>query len=233
MIATPQSALKQVSSPKVAEQTRKFFKTGEGEYSEGDVFIGVRMADIRKVAKQNLHLKRTEILSLVRSKIHEERMLGFLILLYQFDKGDEVEQRRIYKFYVSKFKFVNNWDLVDVTAPGIVGRYLMDQDRSVLYDWALSNHLWTRRISIVAQWWMIRNGDLKDVFRISQILLQDEHDLIHKAVGWMLREAAKKDLKKTESFLKKYYKAMPRTMLRYAIERFPEGKRQKYLKGTI
>ncbi len=233
MRVTPQSALKKASSKKVAEQTRKFFKTGDGEYSEGDVFIGVRMGDIRKVAKENLHLKRTEILSLVRSKIHEERMLGFLILLYQYDKGDEVEQRRIYKFYVSKFKFVNNWDLVDVTAPGIVGRYLMDHDRSVLYDWALSNHLWTRRISIVAQWWLIRNGDLKDVFRISQILLQDDHDLIHKAVGWMLREAAKKDLKATESFLKKYYKAMPRTMLRYAIERFPESKRQKYLKGKI
>lgn len=230
---TPQAALKKHSSRKVADQTRKFFKTGKGEYSEGDVFIGVRMADIRKVAKAYTHLKRASIKKLVRSKIHEERMVGLVILVYQFEKAGEADQDKIYQFYVSHFKFVNNWDLVDVTAPGIIGAYLLNRDREELYRWARSSHLWTRRISIVAQWRLIREGDLKDVYRISKTLLQDEHDLIHKAVGWMLREAAKKDLKKTETFLQKHYHKMPRTMLRYAIERFPETKRQRYLKGKI
>ncbi len=230
---SPQAELKKLSSQKTAKQTQKFFKTEKGEYAAGDVFIGVRMGDIRQVAKKNVHLKPSELKKLVRSKIHEERMLGLLVLVYQFEKAATSDQEKIYQFYVSHFKYVNNWDLVDVTAPGVVGRYLLDRDRAALYDWAQSKHLWTRRISIVAQWHLIRVGDLKDVFKISKILLQDDHDLIHKAVGWMLREAAKKDLKVTEGFLRKHYQKMPRTMLRYAIERFPETKRQKYLKGTI
>ncbi len=161
-------------------------------------------------------------------------MLGLLILVNKYQKAEsnEVEQK-IFQIYISHFKYINNWDLVDVTCPHIVGKHLMDKDRELLYKWAKSDDLWTRRIAMITNWWFVRKGDLKDVFKISKILLNDEHDLIHKAVGWMLREAAKKDLAKSEAFLKKHYKKMPRTMLRYAIEKFPETKRQKYLKGKI
>ena len=145
---------------------------------------------------------------------------------------NEKEQQIIFNRYTNLFKYINNWDLVDISCPHIVGKHLFERDRKILYRWAKSKHLWTRRIAIISNWWFIRNDDLQDVFKISKVLLNDKHDLIHKAVGWMLREAGKKDLNKLESFLK-CYPNMPRTMLRYAIERFPKLKRDKYLKGLL
>ena len=217
-----------------ANHSQRYFKTGLGEYGYGDIFLGIRMPVIRRFAKENLDIPLVDIKKLIRSEFHEERLLGLLILVYKYDKSkSEWEKKKYYQIYIKSFKNINNWDLVDVTCPHIIGQHLFDKDRSILYEWANSNHLWTRRISIVTNLWFIRRGHLEDVFDISKILLNDEHDLIHKAVGWMLREAGKKDMKKTEAFMKKYYSNMPRTMLRYAIERYPETKRQKYLKGKV
>ena len=229
-----QSELKKLSSKKVAKQSQYYFKTGEGEYGHGDIFIGVKSADLRALAKSNYDLNVKDIKSLMKSKIHEERALGVLILVYRYEKADsDLKREKIFKLYTTQFKHINNWDLVDCSTPYIVGKHLLESDREILYKWVKSDHLWTRRIAMVSNWWFIRKGDLKEVFKMAKFLLKDEEDLMHKAVGWMLREAGKKDRKKLEAFLKKHYKSMPRTMLRYSIEKFPETLRQKYLKGTI
>ena len=217
-----------------ANHSKKFFKTGKGEYGYGDIFLGVRVPKIRLIAKKNIDISITDMKTLIKSKYHEERLLGLIILVNKYSKSkDEKDRDQLYNIYVSSFKYVNNWDLVDVTCAHVIGKHLFDKDRSILYTWAKSNDLWTKRIAIVSTHCFIRKNDLQETFKIAKILLNDEHDLIHKAVGWMLREAGKKDMEKEEIFLKKHYKTMPRTMLRYAIERFPEPKRQKYLKGTI
>ena len=217
-----------------ANHSKKFFKTGKGEYGYGDIFLGVRTPQIRSIAKKNMSISTTEMKTLIKSKYHKERLLGLIILANKYSKDkDEKVRNQLYKIYVSSFKYVNNWDLVDVTCPHVIGKHLMDKERSILYSWARSEDLWTKRIAIVSTHWFIRKNDLDDTFKIAEILLNDEHDLIHKAVGWMLREAGKRDLAKEEIFLKKHYKNMPRTMLRYSIEKFPEPKRQKYLKGKI
>ncbi len=229
--------LRSFSNKDYALHHQKYFKTGKGEYGEGDKFIGVRVPDIRKLVKlySDLSLKETKLL--ITSRIHEERLLGLLILTEKFNQAvkidDEKQQKVLFTIYCNHFKYINNWDLVDVTCPHLTGQYLFYKDKEILIKWARSKHLWTRRISIVTNWWFIRNGDLSYVFKVSEVLLHDEHDLIHKAVGWMLREAAKKDQKKVELYLKKHYKKMPRVMLRYAIERFDESKRKKYLKALI
>jgi 3-methyladenine DNA glycosylase AlkD len=229
-----QKEFRKFANKDIAEHSTRFFKTGKGEYGHGDKFLGIRTPVIRSYAKENIELSFSDTKKLIKSKFHEERLLGLIILVYKYEKSKDEELReKIYKVYTSHFKYINNWDLVDVTCPKIIGRHLMNSDRSILYEWAISEDLWTRRIAIITNWWFVRKGDLKDVYKISKILLNDEHDLIHKAVGWMLREAWKKDSIKTEVFLKKYYKKMPRTMLRYAIEKIPEGKRQKYLKNKI
>ena len=232
MLITKEMA--KLANPKIAEHSQRFFKTAKGQYGYGDKFIGIRVPQLRKLAKKYVDLRITDITKLIKSKIHEERLVGLLILVYKFKstKADS-DKKKIYSFYTKHFKYINNWDLVDVSCPHIVGSHLMDKNRDTLYVWAKSNHLWTKRIAMVSNWWFIRNGDLNDVFKISKILLADEHDLIHKAVGWMLREAGKQDQKALEVFLKKHYQVMPRTMLRYSIEKFPETKRQRYLKGII
>jgi 3-methyladenine DNA glycosylase AlkD len=231
---TASQELRKKANKAYAKQAQGFFKTSKGEYGYGDVFLGVRVPEIRKIAKKYRELETPQVVKLVESKYHEERMLGLIILMNQYERAkDEKEQDKIYKLYVSKFPFINNWDLVDVTCPRVVGAHLIERDRKVLYKWAKSKDLWTRRMAMISQWWFIRKGDLSEIFKIAEVLVHDEHDLIHKAVGWMIREAAKKDMKKAESFLKKHYKTMPRTMLRYAIERFPEKKRQAYLKGAV
>jgi len=217
-----------------ANHSKKFFKTGKGEYGYGDIFLGVRVPKIRLIAKKNIDISITDMKILIKSKYHEERLLGLIILVNKYSKSkDEKDRDQLYNIYISSFKYVNNWDLVDVTCAHVIGKHLLNKDRSILYTWAKSNDLWTKRIAIVSTHCFIRKNDLQETFKIAKILLNDEHDLIHKAVGWMLREAGKKDMGKEEIFLKKHYKTMPRTMLRYAIERFPEPKRQKYLKGTI
>jgi len=218
----------------IAQHSLRFFKTAKGEYGHGDIFLGVRTPQIRLIAKKHIGISTADMTTLIKSKYHEERLLGLIILVNKYSKAKEDKVRnQLYKIYVSSFKYVNNWDLVDVTCPHLIGKHLMDKERSILYSWAKSDDLWTKRIAIVSTHWFIRKNDLDDTFKIAEILLNDEHNLIHKAVGWMLREAGKRDLEKEEIFLKKHYKNMPRTMLRYSIEKFPEPKRQKYLKGTI
>lgn len=229
-----QSELKKLSNKKYAIHSQRFFKTGKGEYAEGDLFLGIRVPKLRQVAKKHKDLSLDETLKLVKSKYHEERLLGLIILVNQYTNAkSQTTKNRLYKSYLSHFEFINNWDLVDVTCPKIIGPHLEERDRSVLHKWAKSKHLWTRRIAIVSTYWFIRQEDLKDCFAISERLLHDNHDLIHKAVGWMLREAGKRDLNALEQFLTKYCQSMPRTMLRYAIERLPESQRQRYLKGNV
>lgn len=227
-------ALQQVASPERAKNSEWFFKTGPGQYGEGDVFIGVTVPNQRKVAKRYAELSLEEVEKLLFSLVHEERLTGLLILVYKFNTSDEHGEGEIYDFYMAHTTCVNNWDLVDSSASNIVGAYLADKDRSVLYNLARSETLWERRIAIIATAHFISLGESEDTFAIAEILLGDTHDLIHKAVGWMLREVGKKcgqDVE--EEFLKKHYGVMPRTMLRYAIERFEEPLRQQYLRGEV
>ena len=226
--------IRALANKEIAQHSLRFFKTDKGEYGHGDLFLGVRAPKIRLIAKKHIDISITDMKTLICSKYHEERFLGLIILVNKYAKTkDKKNRNQLYKIYVSSFKYINNWNLVDVTCPHVTGKHLIDKDRTILYKWAKSEDLWTKRIAMVSTFSFIRKNDLEDTFKIAEILLHDEHDLIHKAVGWMLREAGKRDLKREETFLKKYYKTMPRTMLRYAIEKFPETKRQKYLKGTI
>jgi len=226
--------IRKLANEEIAKHSLRFFKTGKGEYGYSDIFLGVRAPKIRLIAKKYIDISIVDMKILIQSKYHEERFLGLIILVNKYSKTkDKKTKNQLYKIYISSFKYINNWDLVDVTCPHVIGKHLIDKDRSILYKWSKSDDLWTKRIAIVSTFSFIRQNDLEDTFKIAEILLQDKHDLIHKAVGWMLREAGKRDLEKEEIFLKKYYRDMPRTMLRYAIEKFPESKRQAYLKGTI
>ncbi len=212
-----------------AKKLAGFFKTGKGQYGEGDVFPGIPVPEQRKVAKKYIGLSFDELLQLLRSKIHELRLTALLILVIKYSKADDSEKKIIYNFYLKNSKFVNNWDLVDLTAPKIVGDYLLYRDRSILFELVKSASLWERRISVLATFCFIKNNDFNDTFSISKLLIKDKHDLIHKAVGWMLREIGKRDQKALEEHLMQYYKQMPRTMLRYAIEKFEEEKRKYFL----
>lgn len=222
--------LESLADSKQAELLQRFFKTGKGQYGEGDVFLGIKVPIQRGVAKRYENLSLKEIQELLNSKIHEHRMVGLFILL---DKYKSEDKRKIFEFYLKNSKRINNWDLVDLSAPNIPGNFLLDKDKTILYKLAKSNNLWEKRIAIISTFAFIRNNEFRHTFRISEILLNDEHDLIHKAVGWALREVGKKDVVKLENFLKKHYKKMPRTMLRYSIERFEEGKRKRYLRGEV
>ncbi len=207
-----------------------FFKTGKGEYGEGDQFIGITVPEQRTVAKQFLDLPIDEIETLLLSKIHEHRLTALIILTEQYQKGDQKTKNTIFKFYLAHTDRINNWDLVDCSCRDIVGEHLQNTDRRILYKLARSKSLWERRIAMVSTWAFIRRGDLKDTYAIAELLLSDTHDLMHKAVGWMLREAGKRDEKSLHAFLKTHVKHMPRTALRYAIERFPEDVRKAYLR---
>jgi len=208
---------------------KRFFKTGKGQYGEGDVFLGITVPKQRKIAKLYLDLSLHDLSSLIKSKVHEERLTALFVAVYKYKKFQI--KKEIYQWYLKNAKQVNNWDLVDSSAPYIVGDFLKDKDRSVLFKLAKSKNLWEKRIAILSTFAFINQGEFKDTFKIAEILLSDTHDLIHKAVGWMLREVGKRVSQKTEEvFLQKHYQKMPRTMLRYAIERFPEKLRQKYLK---
>jgi 3-methyladenine DNA glycosylase AlkD len=228
-----QAKLRAFASEENAKTAQWFFKTGPGEYGEGDQFIGVRAPDLRRLAKELKATPLDEAFQLLQSPIHEDRSLALLMLVYAFTKGDTATQKRIYETYLSHTDFINGWDLVDVSAPHIVGAYLCDKSRKPLYQLAKSNSLWERRIAMIATQHFIRQKDFADALQIAKLLLHDKHDLIHKAVGWMLREIGNRDLATEEAFLQAHYQTMPRTMLRYAIEKFPELKRQAYLKGTI
>ncbi|GBE17126.1 DNA alkylation repair enzyme [bacterium BMS3Abin15] len=225
--------LKLKSDPRRAKLLQGFFKTGPGEYGEGDIFLGITVPEVRKTATKFNELKFSDVKKLLGSKIHEERLTALLILVHNFNIGNEAERNKIFKFYLANTKNINNWDLVDLSAHKIVGEHILDRSRNILYKLARSKKLWEKRISIISTFAFIRDNELKDSLKISEILLNDDHDLIHKAVGWVLREVGKKSLATEEKFLKKHYKKMPRTMLRYAIEKFPEKKRKAYLKGNI
>lgn len=224
--------LRQFASPEKARLLQGFFKTGPGQYGEGDVFLGVVVPDIRRTAKEFRGTSIPELRTLLLTGVHEERLLALLMLVHAYEKGDDAVRRKIYALYLKSTKHINNWDLVDLSAPRIVGKHLMNRDRKVLYALARSRDLWKRRIAVLATFMFISEGDFDDALAIAALLLPDEHDLIHKAVGWMLREVGKRSLATEERFLKRHYKNMPRTMLRYAIERFPETKRLRYLRGS-
>jgi 3-methyladenine DNA glycosylase AlkD len=224
------AALKKFASKEKAKILQGFFKTGKGEYGEGDIFIGVKVPETRSVAKQYLAISLKEVLKLIKSPIHEERLLALVILAEKFKRAaSENDKKNIFNAYIKNTKFINNWDLVDLSAPCIVGPYLENKDRGLLYEFAKSTDLWKRRIAIISTFHFIRDHEFDDTLKISEIFLNDKEDLIHKAVGWMLREVGKRDLKTEEAFLRKHYKKMPRTMLRYAIERFEESKRKTFL----
>ena len=223
--------VKRLANPEKAKILQRFFKTGKGEYGEGDIFIGLTVQQSRKVAKNHYGLDLNSIRKLLSSNIHEHRLVGLLILINKYNKEDNKQE--IFNFYLQNSKQINNWDLVDLSAPNIIGQHLINKEKSILYKLASSDNLWEKRISVISTLSFIKNNEFEDSIRISEILLNDKHDLIHKAVGWMLREIVKKDLTTLENFLKQHYKNMPRTMLRYSIEKFPEEKRQAYLKGEI
>lgn len=228
--------LKEEADSERAEINQRFFKTGKGQYGEGDVFLGLRVGKVRAIAKEFYELSLSEIKKHLLSKYHEERLVALLILVERFKKGSEKERKEIYDFYLTNASKVNNWDLVDSSADDIVGEFLIGKkDRKVLYGLARSDNLWERRISMISCFAFIRKKDFDDAFEIAKILLNDEHDLIQKAVGWMIREIGNRNLEAEEKFLLESgrYKKMPRTMLRYAIEKFPEVKRKKYLKGEM
>ncbi len=214
-------------APGRAETLARFFKTGPGEYGEGDRFLGVDMPGIRAVAK--LDDGKSDIRGLLHSPWHEERLLALLILVRRFQNEETAGRKAVFDFYLSETRWINNWDLVDVSAYHIVGAWLLDRPRPILRKLAASESLWERRIAIVSTWAFIRAGDLAETFRLSEKLLGDPEDLLHKACGWMLREAGKRDVAALERFLDAHATAMPRTMLRYAIEKFPAGRRKQYL----
>jgi len=236
--------MKKLSDPERAKQCQRFFKTGKGQYGEGDIFIGLTNPQIRGIVKQYWELSLTDTQKLIKSKIHEQRLVAILILVTKFQKIGKnkkiskeektKQQKQIVNIYLKNTKYVNNWDLIDLSAPKILGAYLfsltknVDREKKILYKLAKSKSLWEKRIAMLSTFEFIRNGHFDDAINIAEILVNDKHDLIHKAVGWMLREIGKRDQAVEEKFLKRHYKTMPRTMLRYAIERFDEKKRKFY-----
>ncbi len=221
--------LEALSNPEKAKQLAHFFKTGKGEYGEGDQFLGIPVPEQRQLAKKYRDLSLTDIEKLLQTSLHEQRLTALLILTYQFPKADVAKQTEIVDFYLQHTQWINNWDLVDVTCRPILGVYLLERDRHVLYELADSKHLWEQRIAIVTTMEFIKHNQFEDTLQVATILLQHRHDLIHKAVGWALREIGKKDKHVLMSFLDRHCTHMPRTMLRYAIEHFTEAQRKEYL----
>ncbi len=230
--------LRKIANPKRAEFLQRYFKTGKEEYGEGDVFLGITVPQCREVAEKYYDLDIKQLKLLIDSKIHEERLIALLILVYNFSRGSDPQKEKIYNCYLKNTKYINNWDLVDLSAPNIVGEHLFnlsfgsaqDTNFPILIRLAKSENLWERRIAVLATFYFIKNNKFDESLELAEILLNDPHDLIHKAVGWMLREVGKRDLKTEIEFLNKHCQKMPRTMLRYAIEKFPEKLRKTYLK---
>ena len=225
--------LRKLRNKEKAKFLQGFFKTGPGEYGEGDVFLGIKVPELRKIARTYREITLEEVETLLHSEIHEERLLALLILIFIYNNGGDYLKSRIHDFYLKNTKYINNWDLVDLSAQHIVGEFLMDKSRKPLYGLAKSALLWDRRIAIIATFYFIKQDEFSETLKIAKMLLKDKEDLIHKAVGWMLREIGKRHMKTEEGFLKEHYEKIPRTMLRYAIEKFPEKKRQRYLKGKV
>ena len=234
MLDDVRARLRAVATPERAAGAQRFFKTGKGEYGEGDRFLGVTVPDLRRIARECQELPLREVRRLLTSEWHEERLLALLILMRQFERGDQHAKDTIYDAYLRSTRHINNWDLVDCSAPRIVGSYLAGRNRAPLRQLAKSSSLWERRMAIIATFHFIREGEFDETLRIAEMLLGDRHDLIHKAVGWMLREVGSRDRAVEERFLDQHAAAMPRTMLRYAIEKFPEPLRKRYLQmGSV
>ena len=235
--STPLDALRadlhELADPGRGEHSQRFFKTGPGEYSEGDKFLGLTVPEMRGLARKYRDLDDADALVLLASSWHEERLVALILLVNGYERGDEARRKGIHRAYLANTRHINNWDLVDASAGQIVGAHLNAMDIALLARLARSKDLWERRIAIVSTFHFIKHNELRPTLRIAELLLRDSHDLIHKAVGWMLREVGKRDRKVLDGFLKRHYHQMPRTMLRYAIERHPERIRKQYLVGTI
>jgi len=229
MLSNLKKDLEKLRNPEKAKILQGFFKTKKGEYGEGDIFLGIVVPLQRLVAKKYTDLSLKDLQDLLSSKIHEYRLVSLLILIQQYKKADKEAKKKIVDFYLKNTKNINNWDLVDLSCPNIIGDFLLDKNKSILYKLSKSKNLWEKRIAIISTLNFIKTNDLNPTLEISEILLNDSHDLIHKAVGWMLRELGKQNKQLEEDFLEKHYRNMPRTMLRYAIEKFPENKRKYYL----
>jgi 3-methyladenine DNA glycosylase AlkD len=232
-VAEIEGRLQSLANADDAAFLQRFFKTGPGEYGEGDLFLGIRVPVLRKLARDFPDLDPAGCRALLTSPYHEARLLALLVMVRAYDRGDEKARTAIYRMYLEHTACVNNWDLVDSSAEHIVGRHLRVRDRARLYELARSDSLWERRIAIMATFHFVKAGEFEDTLRIADLLISDRHDLIHKAVGWMVREVGKRDRTVAEAFLRPRYRHMPRTMLRYAIEKYPEELRQKYLRSTI
>ena len=264
MIEELEKRLKEKADNSKAKLLQRFFKTGKGEYGEGDIFLGISVPEQRKIAKEFCNLSIDEIQELLNSEIHEKRLIALLILIEKYKRAEDIdnppnkvtfnrgfsiyptptksdtikgigydEKEKIVNFYLKNARNnkINNWDLVDLSCHQIIGNYLLDKNREILYQLANSENLWEKRIAVISTFAFIKNNDFEGTLRISEILLKDRHDLIHKAIGWMLREVGKRDKKILEDFLKKHCRIMPRTMLRYAIEKFNDSERKKWLNG--
>jgi 3-methyladenine DNA glycosylase AlkD len=223
-----------LADPEIAEHSARFFKTAPGDYGAGDRFLGIRVPDVRKIAREFRGAPLAAALTLLRSPQHEERLLALVLMVHLFERADDGARAEIYAQYLKHTpRYVNNWDLVDSSAPQIVGAYLEARDRGSLRDLARSPSLWERRVAIIATFWFIKRQSFDDTLEVAKLLLHDREDLIHKAVGWMLREVGNRDRGTEEGFLRRHCAVMPRTMLRYAIEKLPEQRRKAYLLGTI
>lgn len=225
--------LRRLADPGRAAVSPRFFKAGPGEYAEGDRFLGVTVPLQRKVARRFRDLPPRSVRSLLRDPFHECRLTALLILVLQSEKGSDAERERIVELYRDHLDFVNHWDLVDSSAHQLLGAWLETRDRSELLELAASGDLWRQRVAMIATYHFIRQGDFDDALEIARSLLDHEHDLIHKAVGWMLREIGNRDRAVEERFLERHYRRMPRTMLRYAIEKFEPARRRAYLEGRV
>ena len=226
-------ALQALGDPKIAEHSSRFFKAGPGEYGEGDRFLGIRVPILRENVRKFRGAPLRAVVSLLRSPWHEERLFAVLMLVQQYKRGSESERDAIFNTYIQHRKYVNNWDIVDSSAHLIVGPQLESGSRELLYKLADSDDLWDRRIAMMSTYHYIRQQDYKDALKIARLLRDDDQDLIHKVVGWMLREIGNRNVGVEEAFLRKHYQQMPRTMLRYAIEKFPEDRRKAYLNGSV
>jgi 3-methyladenine DNA glycosylase AlkD len=226
-------AIWQLADPETAQLLQRFFKTGEGEYGAGDRFLGIRVPALRRLARTYWTLPLASTLELLRSPWHEERLLALLLFVEQYRRGDQLQREEIFQVYLAHTRFINNWDLVDASAEHIVGEHLDPDQTGVLEKLACFGSTWERRIAVLATFYWVKRGEFRPTLRIAERLVSDSHDLIHKAVGWMLREIGKRDREQEECFLRRHYRAMPRTMLRYAIERFPEHRRRQYLRREV
>lgn len=225
------SELESYSDPGKAEHSKRFFKSGPGEYGEGDKFLGITVPNQRKVARKFRKMNLDEVRKLLQNEYHEARLTAVMLLVYKIEKSDEHVFEDVVRFYLKNLGYVNNWDIVDSSCHQILGRFLFNKEKDLLYELAQSENLWEKRVSMITCYHFIKRDDFEDALKIAELLLYDDHDLIHKAVGWMLREIGNRNLDAETEFLDQHFRKMPRTMLRYAIEKFDEPLRKHYLHG--